>query len=108
MRREIFLGGIIFCETAAEISTVSPLGVEPSDLVSPNHLAVLSPRPENGTYRESMSRRVSASKGGRDDEAMPPCVKPKAGHKTATVCYSNPCSVDSLSVNDIDDKVKGV
>jgi hypothetical protein len=54
-----------------------------------------------------MPRRVS-SKGDRDDEAMPPRVKPKARRRKAAVRRGNCRSIDSLSVNNIDDGAEGV
>ncbi|KAK3372502.1 hypothetical protein B0H63DRAFT_299090 [Podospora didyma] len=95
-------------KTATEMSRATPLGVEASHLVSPNRPAVPSPRSENSTHRESMPRRVSASKGDRDDEAMPPRVKPKAGGRRAAVCHGNRFSIDALGINDNDDEAEGV
>ncbi|KAK3933615.1 hypothetical protein QBC46DRAFT_348434 [Diplogelasinospora grovesii] len=67
-----------------------------SDSAGPNDVVLPSPQSAKDTSQ-------AASHGDREDEAVPRCVKPKAGRRTAALRYMNRRPVTALGVGDIND-----
>lgn len=93
------LGGSTCSGIAKEISRTTPLQVVAAHPGGPDCLTISSLRREDSTRREGVAHFDSRGDSDHSDEAEPPRVQPRAGHRRAAVRRRHHRSVEDANHN---------